>query len=80
MSATAAEGGQVVLRVADDGPGIPAADADRVFDPFFTTARAAGGTGMGLPIVRALATGVGGTVRLAPSERGAVFEVLLPAA
>ena len=76
----AAEGRQIVLRVADDGPGIPAADADRVFDPFFTTARAAGGTGMGLPIVRALATGVGGSVRLAPSECGAVFEVLLPAA
>jgi len=76
----AAEAGHVVLRVADDGPGVAAADAGRVFEPFFTTARAAGGTGMGLPIVRALAAGAGGTVRLAPSGRGAAFEVVLPAA
>ncbi len=35
---------------------------------------------LGLPIVRALAAGAGGTVRLAPSGRGAAFEVVLPAA
>ena len=79
LSASAA-GGQVVLRVADDGPGVSNADAARVFEPFFTTARATGGTGMGLPIVRALVSGAGGSVRLAPSPHGAAFEVVLPAA
>ncbi len=72
--------GRIVLRVEDDGPGIPAADVTRLFEPFFTTARARGGTGMGLAIVHALAVGARGAVRLAPSDRGAVFEVDLPAA
>ena len=71
--------GRVLLRVEDDGPGVPAVDVERLFEPFFTTARARGGTGMGLPIVRALAVGAGGTARLAPSARGASFEVDLPA-
>ena len=81
LSAEAEAGaGGVLLRVADDGPGVPEADRDRVFDPFFTTARDAGGTGMGLPIVRGRAAGAGGSVRRAASGRGAVFEVVLPAA
>ena len=66
------------VRVADDGPGIPDRDRGRVFEPFFTTRREGGGTGMGLSIVRALLCGCGGSIILAAAERGATFEVGLP--
>lgn len=69
------DGGAAVLEVLDDGPGIPAADRDRVFDRFTrldeSRARAAGGAGLGLPIAREIATRHGGTLTVAPSERGA---------
>ena len=41
----------VVLRFSDDGIGIPVADQKKVFEPFYTTRRGAGGTGLGLHIV-----------------------------
>jgi signal transduction histidine kinase len=72
-------GGFVTLAVADDGPGVPAADQDRLFEPFFTTRRADGGTGLGLPIARSLIEAHGGRITLLPSPAGAVFEVQLPA-
>ncbi len=70
----------VALRLADDGPGIPAADRERVFDPFFTSKREDGGTGLGLPIARALAENGRGQLELAESEAGAVFILTLPSA
>ena len=60
-----AEGPSCRIEVTDDGPGIPAADAGRVFDRHFTTERARGrqvGTGLGLAIVAELAHAMGGTV------------------
>lgn len=72
-----AEGGRAILRVADDGPGISPANADRVFVPFFTTARDRSGTGLGLTIARGLVEAHGGSIALLPSERGALFEVAL---
>ncbi|MBA2662126.1 MAG: HAMP domain-containing histidine kinase, partial [Bradymonadaceae bacterium] len=68
----------VAIVVADDGPGISAANAEKVFDEFFTTARDKGGTGLGLSIVRALLNAHGGEVELLESERGATFCVRLP--
>ena len=70
----------VQITVADDGPGIPASYRGDVFEPFFTTARDRGGTGLGLPIVRALVTGAGGQVTLLPGTRGTAFRVDLPQA
>jgi signal transduction histidine kinase len=70
----------VAIRLADDGPGIPSADRDRVFDPFFTSKRANGGTGLGLPIARALAENGCGQLELAESATGAVFILTLPTA
>lgn len=72
-------GGTVTLTVIDDGPGIAAADRERVFEPFFTGRREAGGAGMGLAIVRSLLAATGGTIAVQAGE-GAVFAVTLPAA
>jgi signal transduction histidine kinase len=64
--------------IADNGPGISEANAVRVFKPFFTTARARNGTGLGLAVVRSLITAHGGSIRLRPSNVGAAFELRLP--
>jgi signal transduction histidine kinase len=67
------DGDQVRMDIADDGPGIPPGDRDRVFDPFFTSKREKGGTGLGLPIARALVGNSRGWLELAASEVGARF-------
>ncbi|MGR6329337.1 HAMP domain-containing sensor histidine kinase [Sphingomonas sp. XXL09] len=74
-----AANGRVLLRVADDGPGIAEADAARLFEPFFTTRRAEGGTGLGLTIARSLLDAHGATIALAAAEGGASFVLDLPA-
>ncbi|SEW29501.1 Signal transduction histidine kinase [Cognatiyoonia koreensis] len=63
-----------VLRVADNGPGISDGNRDRIFDPFFTTRRDAGGTGMGLAIVRRMLESQGAEIDLVAGD-GAVFEI-----
>ena len=70
----------VELTVRDSGPGVSGANAPRVFEPFFTTARPQGGTGLGLAVVRALVRAHGGDVWLDTSERGATFRARLPRA
>lgn len=64
-----------VLTVRDDGTGISEGNRERVFDPFFTTRREAGGTGMGLAIVAGLLRAHGGAIRLLPGDGGAGFEI-----
>ena len=63
------------LRISDDGPGIAPGNRTRVFEPFFTTRRESGGTGMGLAIVRSMLRAAGGDIRLVPSDTGAVFDI-----
>ena len=81
----AAEGDSVVLTIVDDGPGIPEADRDRVFERFTRLdegrARSEGGAGLGLALVRTIVHRHNGTVTIgdAPSG-GAVVEVRLPTA
>lgn len=75
-----AEGELVILSAADDGPGIPAADRERIFDPFHTTRRGEGGSGLGLSIARSLLSACGGTIVSRQVERGACFEIALPRA
>jgi signal transduction histidine kinase len=70
----------LLLRIADNGPGIAPADRARIFEPFFTTRRAEGGSGLGLAIVRSLLEAAGGSIMLAKSESGAAFEARLPIA
>ncbi len=67
----------VVVRVVDDGPGIPKEILERVFDPFFTTKET--GTGLGLFIVHQLVQDeLGGRIEVLSSEEGTVFAVILP--
>ena len=70
--------GAVTLAVTDDGAGVPAADRERLFEPFFTTRRADGGTGLGLPIARSLVEAHGGYILIGDAAAGARFEVTLP--
>lgn len=68
------------LTVADDGKGITAANASKIFAPFFTTRRDDGGTGLGLGIVRSLLKAYGGEISLESSATGAKFRVTVPTA
>lgn len=72
--------GKVVLSVTDDGPGIPPADFAKVFEPFFTSHRADGGSGLGLPIARSLLAASKAEIALVKSEAGARFDIRLPIA
>ena len=79
----ALETGGVVLSVADNGPGIPEQDIDRIFERFYRVdkarSRAAGGTGLGLAIVRDTVCRRGGSVEAANREGGgALFTVRWP--
>lgn len=72
---------EVELDVCDDGRGIDDTTAARVFDPFFTTRRGQGGTGLGLYVVHQLVSAIlGGTIELGPGEdgRGTRFRLRLP--
>jgi two-component system, NtrC family, sensor histidine kinase HydH len=66
-----------VITVSDSGPGIPAADLPRVFEPFFTTRRT--GTGIGLAISRNIIEGLGGRITVASEQgRGTDVRIELP--
>jgi signal transduction histidine kinase len=71
-----------IVTVTDDGPGIPVADRERVFERFTQLGglhrRDAGGTGLGLAIARDIAQAHGGTLCVEDSPRGARFVLRLP--
>ena len=67
--------GGAVVRISDDGPGVPRELRKRVFDAGFTTKP--GGWGIGLPLARRIVRDWhGGTLRLVPTDRGATFEII----
>ena len=72
----------VRFSVADDGPGIPASEAERIFDPFVTLDRTGSRRthGLGLAYCRTALSAMGGTISLVPSSSGAMFVVQVPAA
>ena len=73
------DNGDVEIRVSDNGPGIDASIADRLFDPFSTTKSS--GTGLGLAISRTIVQSHGGTIGTRPVRpMGATFFVRLPVA
>jgi two-component system OmpR family sensor kinase len=68
----AAEGDDAVIEVADTGPGIPASERTRVFDPFYRLEGSSGnGSGLGLAIARDAASRLGGSVTLQDRPEGA---------
>ena len=77
----AVRGDRVLLRVRDQGPGMSAEEADRVFDRFYRgdAGQRSGGSGLGLFIVERLARSFDGSVSVETEEgHGATFEVVLP--
>ncbi len=74
---TRAEGEHAVLEVADDGPGVPPEDRERIFEFGYSTKP--GGSGLGLPTVQRLAAEMGGSVSVDRlPDRGTVFRVTFP--
>lgn len=73
--------GDILISAHDNGSGISPANAERIFDLFFTTRREDNGTGMGLGIVQAILKAHEGKIRLKASsaESGTVFEITVPA-
>jgi signal transduction histidine kinase len=80
----ALEGHEAVIRIADDGPGIPEEDLERMLEPFTrgdpSRNRATGGAGLGLTLARAIAEQHGGSLRLRNRDEGAglIAELRLP--
>ncbi|WP_285571645.1 sensor histidine kinase [Geothrix limicola] len=70
------EGPDLRYDISDDGAGVPEADRERLFEPYFSTKRK--GTGLGLAIVRRIAQDHGGDARYEPKEPGSRFSLLLP--
>ena len=67
---------QARLDVADDGPGVPEADRDHLFEPYFSTKQK--GTGLGLAIVRRIAQDHHGEALYEPLAKGSLFSLVLP--
>jgi signal transduction histidine kinase len=79
LSAQRGADGNVELRVSDDGPGVPTAIAERIFEAFFSTKPAGEGTGIGLSISRNIAEAHGGQLLLESKlTPGATFLLRLP--
>jgi signal transduction histidine kinase len=71
-------GDSLVVRVVDDGPGVPPQHLDRIFEPFFTTKPVGSGTGLGLDIARRLLSRQSGTIELSSAPGRTEFRVKLP--
>jgi signal transduction histidine kinase len=75
------EGGSIVVEVADEGDGIPAADLERMFQHGVRLTNDRPGSGLGLSVVRAIARAHGGEVEAESSPgQGAMFRLVLPGA
>ena len=72
-------GDSIVVRIADNGPGIPEEIRGRIFDPFFTTKSVGQGTGLGLDMARRIAQRHGGDIDFSTQPGRTVFRVRLPA-
>jgi C4-dicarboxylate-specific signal transduction histidine kinase len=78
VSARRGRPGRLVVSVSDNGPGVPEASRDRVFEPFYTTKPEGKGTGLGLAVAFGIVRDAGGSLTLRPEGPGATFEIDLP--
>jgi signal transduction histidine kinase len=78
IQSSVSEAGDVLVTVADSGPGVAVEDLDRIFDPFFTTKP--DGMGMGLSICRSIIDVHGGRLWASRGMQGLIFHVFLPVA
>ncbi len=76
----AAQDGAVEFVVRDDGPGVPEAERERIFEPGVSGGEPGGGAGLGLALARRLARATGGDVVCLPSSEGGAFRARLPSA
>jgi signal transduction histidine kinase len=68
-----------VLEVGDTGVGIPAADRERIFEPFYSTKADGGGTGLGLAVSHGIVKDHDGWIEIeSPADGGTIFRVYLP--
>jgi two-component system cell cycle sensor histidine kinase/response regulator CckA len=73
-------GGEALLTVSDEGPGIVEEIADRVFDPFFTGSDDPAALGLGLPVVRGLVQSMNGSIAILPAgDSGTCLMIAIPA-
>ena len=76
------EDGEAVVEIADDGPGLPPGELERVFEPFYRAESArtldGSGVGLGLAVARSLARAHGGDVALTSGSGGLIAQVRLP--
>ena len=72
------EGNRAIIRIIDNGGGIPEEIRERIFEPYFTTKEVGKGTGLGLHMARRIVEEkMGGTIRIKNVEGGAMFEIVL---
>lgn len=72
------EGESIFVEVEDDGTGIPHCILDRIFEPYFTTKKDSGGTGLGLTLVKKIADKMGGKIYvISREEEGTIFKITL---
>ena len=72
--------GNVVIKVIDNGVGIPAEILDQIFEPFFTTKEVGRGTGLGLSTCHSIVTSIGGSISVSAESKGTCFSIMLPLA
>lgn len=78
---TAAERGNIVIQVSDNGPGIPEKNLSRIFDPFYTTKPVGKGTGLGLSICYGIVSRMGGKITVkSAAGAGTSFYLYFPSA
>lgn len=70
---------EIMIRITDNGPGIPKENIDKIFDPFFTTKKVGEGTGLGLSIVYSIIEKLGGRIMVASVPgKGTSFTIYFP--
>ena len=77
---TLLQNGNIIITIADTGPGIPEVNLSRIFDPFFTTKPVGKGTGLGLSICYGIVKKMGGQIEVnSVVNKGTIFTIRIPA-